>query len=561
MINIIEAEPTKLSGITSLYISFDYNPEIVATIKLCDKYIYNNKNYTWEVPVTSLAFLLDELTYIDDITLKLKVEEESKEHFYPKLNNIYRTKPFDYQLEGIEFGLNMNSWLLLDEPGLGKTLQMIYLAEELKEQKGLEHCLIICGINSLKTNWQEEIEKHSRLSCRILGQKISKKGKITYSSIKERATEITDPNIDAFFLITNIETIRNDDVVQALKTTKNKIGMVVADEVHRCKNPSSHQGHNLLKLSDYEHKIALTGTLIVNKPLDAFTALKWIGVEKATLTNFKNQYCVFGGFGGHQIVGYKNIDILKEEIASYSLRRLKKDVLKDLPPKTVIPQYLDMDDTHKKFYQAVIDGVKEECDKIHLDTNNVLGLTVRLKQATTCPSVLTSEKIVSSKLERAKDLIEQIVENGNKVVVMSTFKEPLRELFDMIKDYKPLLGTGDVSDSEFNKNKKLFQEDPKYKVFLGTTQKAGTGLNLNAATYMICIDTPWTYALQEQVEDRIHRANNTEPVFIYILICKDTIDEHVYKIVEEKRAMSDYVVDDVEDSNTINKLKEYIKDL
>ena len=131
----------------------------------------------------------------------------------------------------------------------------------------------------------------------------------------------------------------------------------------------------------------------------------------------------------------------------------------------------------------------------------------------------------------------------------------------MIKDYKPLLGTGDVSDSEFNKNKKLFQEDPKYKVFLGTTQKAGTGLNLNAATYMICIDTPWTYALQEQVEDRIHRANNTEPVFIYILICKDTIDEHVYKIVEEKRAMSDYVVDDVEDSNTINKLKEYIKDL
>ena len=78
MINIIEAEPTKLSGITSLYISFDYNPEIVATIKLCDKYIYNNKNYTWEVPVTSLAFLLDELTYLDDITLKLKVEEENK---------------------------------------------------------------------------------------------------------------------------------------------------------------------------------------------------------------------------------------------------------------------------------------------------------------------------------------------------------------------------------------------------------------------------------------------------------------------------------------------------
>jgi superfamily II DNA or RNA helicase len=80
--------------------------------------------------------------------------------------------------------------------------------------------------------------------------------------------------IDSFFIITNIETIRNSDVVQALKRTKNNIGMVVLDECHKCKNPNSQQGHNLLKLNHFERKIGLTGTLIVNKPIDSFTALK-----------------------------------------------------------------------------------------------------------------------------------------------------------------------------------------------------------------------------------------------------------------------------------------------
>lgn len=113
------------------------------------------------------------------------------------------------------------------------TVQMIYLAEELKAQCGLEHCLIICGINTLKTNWKREIEKYSTLSCRILGEKISKKGKISYSSIKERAAELMNP-IDEFFVICNIETLRSADVIQALKTTKNKIGMIVLDEAHKC---------------------------------------------------------------------------------------------------------------------------------------------------------------------------------------------------------------------------------------------------------------------------------------------------------------------------------------
>lgn len=233
MINIVEDTPSKISGLTSLFVSFDYNPEIVNIIKNASKYSFDKTTYFWELPITCLSYLLDNLTYIDDITLKLKNDVDNKNHFYPKLVAKYKSKPFKHQLEGIEFGLNTDKWLLLDEPGLGKTLQMIYLAEELKAQKGLEHCLIICGINALKANWEEEIHKHSNESVRILGKKISKNGKVSYSTIKERAAEIMRP-MESFFIIVNIESIRNDDVIQALKTTKNKIDMIVLDEAHRC---------------------------------------------------------------------------------------------------------------------------------------------------------------------------------------------------------------------------------------------------------------------------------------------------------------------------------------
>lgn len=557
MIIINERVPNKLSGLSSLFISFKYNPEIVSIIKSSEKYFFDKNNLEWEVPLTSLSYLVDALTYIDDIKLTLIKENESKEIIYPKLKHKY--PPFPHQEEGITFGLNHKDWLLLDAPGAGKTLQMIYLAEELKAQKGLEHCLVICGINTLKANWKKEINKYSTESCRILGEKISKKGKVSYASVKERAAELMQP-MDAFFIITNVETLRSDEIMEAFKKTKNKIGMIVLDEAHKCKSVSSQQGAHLLKLTNYEHKIGLTGTLVMNRPIDAYAALKWIGVEKSSFSSFKSQYCVYGGFGGHQIVGYKNLDLLKAEIDSCSLRRTKED-LKGFPPKTVITELVELDDAHRKFYESVQDGIKEECDKVELNKNNVLALSTRLRQATTCPSVLTSTDITSSKINRAVDLVEQICAEGEKVVIMSTFKETLNVLNSLLKEYKPLMGTGDIDDATVSKNIDLFQTDPEYKVFLATTSKCGTGITLNAASYMICCDMPWTSALQEQVEDRINRIDNTKPAFIYRLVCQNTIDEVVANIIDVKQAFSDYIIDDKASAAVIEVLKNYILDL
>ena len=217
-----------------------------------------------------------------------------------------------------------------------------------------------------------------------------------------------------------------------------------------------------------------------------------------------------------------------------------------------------MNDDHRTFYDNVKNGIKEECDKIDLNSNNVLALTTRLMQATSCPSVLTSTPILSTKIDRAVELVEEICGHKEKVVIMSKFKEPLYELEKLLKDYNPLRGDGDVPDEIFERNKQLFQEDNNYMVWLGTHQKSGTGITLNKASYMILIDCHWTAALTRQIEDRIHRIGSKSNVFIYRLICENTIDEVVQKAIERKEALSDFIIDDKEDQKTIDILKDYI---
>jgi SNF2 family DNA or RNA helicase len=559
MINIRESRHQRLGGTNSLFIQFDYDLDIVNIIKSCGTYNYDANTHEWEVPVNRLSFILDNLTYFDDINVFLDVKSTNTNPQLKTSRMSFKTPLFEHQLEAVNYGLNTDKWLLLDAPGLGKSLSMIALAEELKEQGKLEHCLIICGINTLKTNWEKEIKKHSNLDAIVIGKKINSKGTVSYSSIKKRAEQLMNP-IKEFFVIINIESLRDLDIISAINNSDNKFDMMVFDECHKAKGWSSKQGENLLKLSS-KYMVAMTGTLLMNNPLDAYVPLAWIGVEKKrNVTNFKKTYCVFDEMTRGKIVGFKNLDLLKDEIEECSLRRTK-DLLKDLPSKNIIIEYIDMEDNHQKFYNAVKDGVKSECDKINLKSKNLLALTTRLRQATSCPSLLTSQSITSSKIERCIDLVDEIVSNGDKVVIFSNFKEPLYQLKELLSRYKPLMGTGDMKEEDVSKNVDSFQADDEHYVFLGTTQKMGTGITLTRANYAIFIDSCWTSALQEQCEDRVHRIGSEKPVFIYRLICKDTIDEAVEAIITRKGTLSKFIIDDDLDEGALDILKRFILDM
>ena len=552
MIYITEIKSFKCPGETSLRVDFEYNQDTISVLKQSDGAIWHKTQKFWEVPANQLAFLIDNLTYIDD--MRLGFIEDVQEQSY-ELTLKYKTTPFDYQYEDIKWLLNNPNCLLLNPPGLGKTLETIYLAEELKSQENYEHCLIICGINSLKNNWKKEIQRHSSEQCIIIGEKINSKGKVSYTSIKDRAEQLYN-KINEYFVILNIESLRDNLIVDAIRNSKNNFDLILFDEVHKSKTPSSQQGKNLLKLTQVgKRHVGMTGTLLMNSPLDAFVPLKFIGKENSTWTNFKNYYCIFEQkFGHNQIVGYKNINILKDEIESCSLRR-DKSIL-NLPPKTIIPEYIDMDTTQQKFYENIMNGILDEVDKVKINATNLLGLITRLRQATSSPSVLSTSNIVPTKLERAVDLVEEIVGNGEKVVIFSYFKEPLYILQERLKQYKPLLGTGDLDDKEVSDNIDKFQSDPEYKVFLGTVQKMGTGVTLTAASYEIHIDTAWTYAEFEQTCDRCWRVGTPKPVIIYDLICTGTIDERVWNLLNKKKNVSDYMIDGK--VNDLDELKELL---
>lgn len=556
MIYISERQPEKLPGLSSLFVTFDFNMEIVNVLRSVESAIYHKKTKTWECPITSLATLIDSLTSLDEIKLLLMQDSAPNVQDVTLYNN-YKTQPFQYQLDGIKYGCSHNNWLLLDAPGLGKTLQILYIAQELRARENLDHCLIICGINTLKMNWKKEVEKHTDLSCKILGERINKSGKLRIGGVKERAEDLSE-NLNEFFIITNIETLRNDDVVELIEHGPNKFDMIVVDEIHTCKSPTSIQGKHLLKLKSAKHKIGLTGTVLLNDPLDLYVPLKWTNIDHSTYTNFKNYYCNFGGPFRNMLINFKHTDVLKDQLEKFSLRRTKE--LLELPEKTVIDEYIELNSGHDKFYNDIKKGIIDNIDKVKIDTTSLLTMVTRLRQATACPSILSTTDVVSSKIERAEDLIEQILSSDEKVVVFSTFKESVNLLNKKYTDCS-VLCTGDINDVDIAKNIDKFQTDDSCKIMLATWQKMGTGVTLTAARYMIFLDTPWTYGVYEQAQDRIHRIGSKNSVFIYNLICKDTIDERVAEIVSSKQAMSDYIVDDKMTTASIDILRKYIEDL
>lgn len=333
MITINIAKSNKCNGDNSLYISFPYDNTVVDIIRNLPSRFWDKDRKMWEVPAKKLSELISKLhNYEITLTGDFSSFETPETKATLPADFKFKTSPFEHQIDGFNFGLSHDRWLLGDEQGLGKTKQVIDIAVAKKSQ-GIKKCLIVCAVNGLKWNWQKEIETHSDETGWILGQR-TRKGKVSIGSNTDKLNDLKNiENIESFFIITNVESLRNEEICSTISSycRQGIIDMVAIDEIHKCKNPSSQQGKGILKMQP-KIRIAMTGTPLMNTPLDLFIILKWLGYEKHTFYAFKNHYCVMGGFGGYDIVGYKNLNDLQEQMNEIMLRRLKDDVL-DLPEK------------------------------------------------------------------------------------------------------------------------------------------------------------------------------------------------------------------------------------
>lgn len=532
---------------TAMFVSFGYNLETVERIKKLpqEARIYLPQEKAWEVPTRYLPNLVAifqdyKVTLKGKVTSRVKKAVENSPTFdqVDYSNFEFKTKPFAHQLESFDYAKDHNRFLLGDEQGLGKTKQSIDIAVARKHQ--FKHTLIVCGVNSVKWNWFNEVHKHSNEKAHVLGTRYKADGNPKkVNAVKDRVTDLTDR--DEYFLITNIETLRDKKFQEQVeKLTKDgTIGMVIIDEIHKGKNAQSAQGKAIHKLASF-YKIALTGTPMMNTPTDLYNVLKWLGEENGSFYKFRNRYCVMGGYGGHEVIAHRNLEELKQRLNLVQLRRLKENTL-DLPPKIRQTEYVELTPIQENLYKMVKNEIVSQINDIKLSPNPLAQLT-RLRQVTASPDILDNEIPIteSAKMSRLWDIVDENAGSGRKTIIFSNWTEVTKRTRDLLAEFNPayVVGGSDV-DSEVAK----FQQQDDCKVIIGTIGKMGTGLNLTAASTVIFLDKPWNLATQEQGEDRAHRIGTKGTVNIISLVAKDTIDERVETLIMNKGKMSQALVD------------------
>ena len=543
----------KLSDL-SLFISFNYNSNIISLLKE-NKSFFNPADKSWEAKFE----LLDELCKIaknEDLDIKLhssvenekarldkinKLEEEAKNKDWDSILNNYdfKTKPYQYQLEGIKRGLEDNNLLLTDEQGLGKTLQSLYIADIKSREENYKHTLIVCGVNGLKYNWLSEIEEHLDQEGYILGSRINRNGNLVEGTLKERLEsldKIVNNEIDNRFIITNIETLRDKNIKEKIKDLclKDIIGMVIIDEMHRVSNINSQQGDALNYLKS-RNKIGLTGTLVVNKPLDLYAPLTWLGIEKRSNYDFRHRYGKYvtrygQGREYEELIEYINLGELKDILNTVMLRREKKEVL-ELPDVVHMQEIVELTTEQSKLYNTIKKELVAQIEDIILDPNPLAKFT-RLRQACSCSAAIDNSITKNAKYTRILELIEDFKSDNKKVIVYSNFAFAVKELNELMKEHNFKSYT--VTGEEKNKKAVIDKFKTDGDVLIGTIKALGTGYTITEASNIIFLDLPWTYADMIQAIDRAHRIGQENKVTVVSLLGKNTVDEKMYKIVKKK---------------------------
>lgn len=328
-------------------VSYRYNKDYLNKMRSLKYKRYVPDKKAWEIPSSELKHLVD-LFGVDDINVNAKYleglveKEESKadeapEDIKERLKDIkpivdypFKTKPFPHQIEAFNRGYECKNLLLADDQGLGKTKESIDIAVARKGEIG--KCLIVCGVNSVKYNWKKEVSVHSNESCVVIDGK----------TVDKRIQQIDQWLYGSpYFGIINIESLRNEKIMDRIyiDCKDDIIGAVIVDEIHKAKNGMCSQGRSVRQLNS-KIRIGLSGTPM-NKAEDLWNILTWLRVEKRNYYQFKNRYCIMGGFNGYKVVAHRNLDELNKELNTVMLRRKKEEVL-DLPPKIYTTEYIEL---------------------------------------------------------------------------------------------------------------------------------------------------------------------------------------------------------------------------
>lgn len=524
----------------------------------------------------SLEFSVTQFDDVIDILTDYEVSSESKllqkklDTRKPPIMHLvenpvmpkFKLKPHDYQLEAIKYGITKERFLLGDEMGLGKSGTMVFLAEILKAHYGYKHTLIVCGVNGAKHNWhQVEIPKFSYESSHIIGSRVTRNGRVVVGDIKQRIEDIQLDH-DEFYLIINIESLRDDDVVKALKSkiVSGDIGMVIIDEVHKASGRTSSQGKAIHELRT-RFRVGLTGTPIYNAPFDIYNIMRWLGYEYKRFDEFRLEYAVevpkTMTVKGKMIrffdYVYKDLAMLHAKLKTFMLRRTV-EVLK-LPTPVFKDEYVELD----KLQQNLYNKIKEETLKANsyqslFTTDEVVGggssVFMNARRAISCPHTFGVKS--DAKYERTVEIVDEALSNGRSVVIFAWFNDTIDEYYDKLST---LYGDSVIAVQQRTKNTQdlitQFQTGDKPMVLIGSIGKLGTAFTVTRADIVIFIDKHVIWSDYKQAYMRVWRQGQTKTVFITNIMAKDTVDERLDFLLAKGRSHGDQVVDGIQPTEII----------
>ena len=442
----------------------------------------------------------------------------------PKLGEVVMR---EYQKDGVRWlkYLYDNSFggCLADDMGLGKTLQAISLLSFIYPKTKAPSLIVMP--KSLLSNWQNELTKFNpNLSFYL-----------HYATNRDVA-EFKNHNV----VLTTYALVRND--IELFREME--FDTIILDESQNIKNVES-QISKAVMLLNGKHKFALSGTPIENSLFELYSLFRFINAGLfSTVNDFKRDYAIPIQSDANEDVA----KILKAKISPFLLRRLKHDVLKDLPSKQEQVVYVEMDDAHKKFYNQKRDYYRELLDQqiaingIEKSKFIILQAFNDLRQIASAPELKSENAIASSKIENLFEMLEDIVLNNHKVLIFANFLGSLDLISEKANElgYEHLLMTGSTRNRQELVDK--FQNDKNIKLFLMTLKVGGVGLNLTEADYVFIFDPWWNKSAENQAVDRSHRMGQKNTVFSYKMITKGTIEEKILELQSRKQDMTDMII-------------------
>ena len=455
----------------------------------------------------------------------------------------------DYQVVGVKWLYNIYKCgfggILADEMGLGKSIQLIYFIKEVLREKEDAKILIVAP-TSLIYNWKNEFDKFgSELKYQVCADNKVKRA--------EFLNHINDTNI----IITTYGLIREDkEIYQNIN-----FEVIAIDEAQNIKNNTA-QMTRVIKTLKGNTMFALTGTPLENSVLELWSIFDFIMPGYLTsLINFQKKY-VIKEVDEESI---KLLDSLKKQIQPFILRRKKKDVVLELPDKIENNIYLELTKEQKKIYVAELEKTQREMDELIENEGfiksrfKILQLLTRLRQICIDPNIIYENyKGGSAKMEQLVPLIKEIIANGHKILLFSSYKTAIdivnRELTN--NDISCYVIDGSVPSKKRMELVDNFNKD-NTNVFLITLKAGGTGLNLTSADVVIHLDLWWNPQVENQATDRAHRIGQKNTVEVIKLICKGTIEERILELQSKKKILSDTLIEgEGRDQNIISKLSE-----